>query len=330
MVSTNKKTCLLICILTGMAVIGSIIAISFGAKQIPLHVIYDSIFHYEDILDMQLVRDVRIPRVICTAIIGGILGISGAMMQGVTRNPIAEPSIMGISQGAMLAVAASNDLPGVLGVTGNMKAAFLGATVSGILVLLFSMKNVSNANLSKLLLAGTALSTFFTSIATIIALLTNQSQSLAFWVAGGFRSATWDSVKLAMVFGIVTMVLSLTLAGRINIVNLGEEVAVGLGENPAKVRMFTFLLIIPMCAVSVAVGGTIAFVGLIVPHMVRSIVGADYRKIMPISILAGATLLIWADVAARLINMPYETPIGLFTSMIGVPFFLFLVRKERS
>ena len=145
-----------------------------------------------------------------------------------------------------------------------------------------------------------------------------------------FCSLSWSMVKLAMVFGIVTMVLSLTLAGRINIVNLGEEVAVGLGENPAKVRMFTFLLIIPMCAVSVAVGGTIAFVGLIVPHMVRSIVGADYRKIMPISILAGATLLIWADVAARLINMPYETPIGLFTSMIGVPFFLFLVRKERS
>lgn len=330
MEQSKKKTYLLICILTGLAIIGGFIAISFGAKQIPLRVIYDSIFHYEDVLDMQLVRDVRIPRVICTAIVGGILGISGAMMQGVTRNPIAEPSIMGISQGAMLAVAISSSFPGVLGVTGNMKAAFIGAALSGTLVLLFSIKNVNHANLSKLLLAGTALSTFFISIATIIALLSNQSQSLAFWVAGGFRSATWDSVKLAATVGVFTVILALTLSGRINIVNLGEEVAVGLGENPAKIRMYTFLLLIPMCAVSVAVAGTIVFVGLIVPHFVRSIVGADYKKIMPVSILAGATLLIWADAAARLVNIPYETPVGLFTSMIGVPFFLYMVRKERG
>lgn len=326
----NKKTCLFIGILTGLAIIGGIIAISCGAKQIPLRVIYDSIFHYEDVLDMQLVRDVRIPRVICTAIIGGILGVSGAMMQGVTRNPIAEPSIMGISQGAMLAVAIVNAMPGIFGLSGNMKAAFIGAAISGTLVLLFSMRNVSSVNLSKMLLAGTAISTFFISLATVIALLSNQSQNLAFWVAGGFRSATWASVRLSLIVGGITVILALMLSGRINIVNLGEEVAVGLGENPAKVRIYSFLILIPMCAVSVAVAGTIGFVGLIVPHFVRSIVGTDYRKIMPVSLLAGATLLIWADVAARLVNLPYETPVGLFTSMIGVPFFLYMVRKEKG
>lgn len=279
---------------------------------------------------MQLVRNVRIPRVICTAIVGGLLGVSGAMMQGVTRNPIAEPSIMGISQGAMLAVAVVNVMPGIFGITQTMPAAFLGASISGLFVLLLSMQNVSNANLSKMLLAGTAISTFFISIATVLALLTNQSQNLAFWVAGGFRSVTWGSVKLALAVGGISTILALFLSGRINIVNLGEEVAVGLGEKPAKVRTYTFLLLIPMCAVSVAVAGTIGFVGLIVPHVVRGIVGTDYRKIMPVSMLAGATLLIWADVAARLVNQPYETPIGLFTSMMGVPFFLYLVRKEKG
>ena len=327
---SNKKTWLILSLLTGMAIIGVIIAVSCGAKSISLRVIYDSIFHYEDVLDMQLVRDVRIPRVICTAIIGGILGVSGAMMQGVTRNPIAEPTIMGISQGAMLAVAVVNAMPGVFGVTGNLKAAFIGAAVSGILVLLFSMNNVSEANLSKLLLAGTAISTFFTSLATIIALLSNQSQNLAFWVAGGFRGVTWNSVKLALIVGGITTVLALMLSGRINVVNLGEEVAVGLGENPVRVRVYTFLLLIPMCAVCVAVSGVIGFVGLIVPHVVRRVVGTDYRKIMPVSMAAGAVLLIWADIAARMVNLPYETPIGLFTSMIGVPFFLYLVRKERG
>lgn len=309
---------------------GTFIAISFGAKNIPLRVIYDSIFHYEDVLDMQLIRDVRIPRVICTAIIGGLLGLSGAMMQGVTRNPIAEPSLMGISQGAMLAIAILNAVPSLMGLMGTMAAAFIGATISGILVLLFSMKNTRTMNLSKLLLAGTALSTFFVSIATIVALLTNKSQNLAFWVAGGFRSVTWDSVWLALIVGLITSVLAFCLSGRINIVNLGEDVAIGLGENPAKVRIYVFLLIIPMCAVSVAVAGTIGFVGLIVPHFVRTIVGSDYRKIMPISFLAGSTLLIWADAAARLVNQPYETPVGLFTSLIGVPFFLIMVRKERG
>lgn len=326
----NRKAGLFISILVGVAVIGSVIAISCGAKQIPLRVIYDSIFHFKEELDMQLIRDVRIPRVICSAFVGGLLGVTGAMMQGVTRNPIAEPSIMGISQGAMLAVAILKAMPGVFGITSTMSAAFLGATVSGILVLLFSLKNVHNANLSKMLLAGTAISTFFISIATILALLTNQSQNVAFWVAGGFRSVTWNSVRLVLVVGVICVILSMLLAKRINIVNLGEDVAVGLGENPVKVRVFTFLLLIPMCAVSVAVAGTIAFVGLIVPHIVRRVVGTDYRKIIPISFLAGAALLIWADVAARLINQPYETPVGLFTSLLGVPFFLYMARKEKS
>lgn len=326
----NKKTSLFIGALVGMAIIGSIIAISFGAKQISLRVIYDSIFHFEETLDMQLIRNVRIPRVICSAIVGGILAVAGAMMQGVTRNPISEPSIMGVSQGAMLAVAIHKAMPGVFGIQSTMIAALIGAMISGGLVLIFSMKNVQNANLSKLLLAGTAISTFFISISTVIALVTNQSQNLAFWVAGGFRSVTWNSVYLVAGIGGVCFVFSILIAKRINVVNLGEEVAVGLGENPVKVRIYTFILLIPMCAVSVAVAGTIGFVGLIVPHIVRKIVGGDYRRILPVTFLCGATLLIYADAAARLIHQPYETPVGLFTTILGVPFFLYMARKERG
>lgn len=313
-----------------MAILGSFIAISFGAKQIPLQVIFDSIFHYEEVLDMQLVRNVRIPRVICTIMVGGILGVSGAMMQGVTRNSIAEPSLMGISQGATLSVAIATAIPNFFWFGGRMTAAFIGALCSGLFVLFFSMQNARNMSLSRLLLAGTAMSTFFLSMATVIALITNQSQSLAFWVAGGFRSVSWSSVWLVGSIGGISVILAFFLSKRINLVNLGEDVAIGLGEKPARVRTYVFLLIIPMCAVSVAVAGSISFVGLIVPHVVRKLVGVDYRKIMPLSFLAGATLLVWADVAARLVNQPYETPVGLFTALIGVPFFLYMVRKERG
>ena len=165
-------------------------------------------------------------------------------------------------------------------------------------------------------------------MATVIALLTNKSQNLAFWISGGFRATTWESVQLVIIVGGIATIISLFLAPKINIVNLGEDVCIGLGQNPVRIRMQTLLLIIPMCAVCVAVAGNIAFVGLIVPHIVRKILGQDYRVIMPVSFLCGATLVIWADVLARLVNQPYETPIGLFTSLIGVPLFIWMVRKE--
>ena len=324
----NKKTFILVLGCSIVAIIGLIVAICAGAKSIPLQTVWDSIFHYEDVLDMQLVRDVRIPRAISTAFVGGLLGITGAMMQGVTRNPVAEPSLMGITQGATFAIALLGMSSSLYGLLGNTLAAFVGAIISGLLVLAFSMRSARNMNMSRLLLAGTALSTFFISMATVIALLTNKSQSLAFWITGGFRAVTWNSVMLLLIVGGMTTIIALFLAPKINIVNLGEDVCIGLGENPVKIRMITLLLIIPMCAVCVAVAGNIAFVGLIVPHIIRKLLGTDYRVIMPVSFLGGAMLVIWADVLARLVNQPYETPIGLFTSLVGVPLFIWMVRKE--
>ena len=320
-------TLLLFCLLGGA---GLIITITSGAKSIPLKTVWDSIFHYEEVLEMQLVRDGRLPRALCTALIGGFLGISGAIMQGVTRNPVAEPSIMGITQGATLAVAITSVTPGLYGLFGNTLSALIGAGFSGFLVLLFSMQNARNMNLSRLLLAGTALSTFFLSMASIVALLFNKSQELAFWVSGGFRTASWQSVWLLLGVGGVCTLLALSLSQRINIASLGEDVAIGLGENPPKVRFYALLILIPLCGISVAVAGNIAFVGLIVPHIIRRLLGHDYRYILPFSFVAGSVLVIWADLAARLVSQPYETPVGLFTSLIGVPFFLWLVRRGNS
>ncbi|WP_310602792.1 FecCD family ABC transporter permease [Anaerosporobacter sp.] len=324
----SKKKVILIGLCSITAIVGLLVAICAGAKQIPLQTVWNSIFRFEEILDMQIVRDVRMPRAICTALVGGILGVAGAMMQGVTRNEVAEPSLMGITQGATLAIALVGASSSIYGLLGNTIAAFIGAMVSGLFVLGFSMKNARNMNISRLLLAGTALSTFFISMATVIALLTNKSQSLAFWISGGFRAVNWDSVRLVLVVGGIATGIALFFAPKINIVNLGEDVCIGLGENPVKIRMITLLLLIPMCAVCVAVAGNVSFIGLIVPHIVRKMFGQDYRKVMPISFLFGATLVIWADVLARLVNQPYETPIGLFTSLVGVPLFIWMIRKE--
>lgn len=279
---------------------------------------------------MMLIRDVRIPRALAVLFTGGILGVTGAMIQGVTRNPIAEPSILGVSQGATLVIAIFY-ATGIAITTQNiMIASFIGAFFSGIIVLGFISKKASNNSITKILLAGTAMSTFFISLTTVIGLLTNQSQMIGFWVSGGFRNASWADVKLVLFVGIIGLSIAILFSQKINILNLGDDVAIGLGENPEKIRFITLMVMIPMCAAAVAVGKNIAFLGLIVPQIVRKLLGEDYRKNIPCSFLLGAVFLTYADIAARMIFSPYETPIGVFTALIGIPFFISVARKERG
>jgi iron complex transport system permease protein len=277
-----------------------------------------------------LVRDVRIPRALSVLFTGGILGVTGAMIQGVTRNPIAEPSILGVSQGATLVIAIFYALGITISTRNVMIASFIGALITGLIVLAFISKKANNNSIAKILLAGTALSTFFISLTTIVGLLSNQSQMIGFWVSGGFRNAGWADFKLVFFVGVIGLIIAILLSAKINILNLGDDVAIGLGENPEKIRFATLMVMIPMCAAAVAVGKNIAFVGLIVPQIVRKILGEDYRKNIPCSFLVGAVLLTYADIAARMLLDPYETPIGVFTALIGIPFFISLVRKERG
>lgn len=311
-----------------LLVVGLILAVRLGSVHISFSDIWNSVFNYSETLEYMLVRDVRIPRALSVLMTGGILGVVGAMIQGVTRNPIAEPSVLGISQGSTLIIAIFY-VAGI-GVTtkSNMLAAFLGAFITGIMVLFFISKKANNNSITKIILAGTAISTFFISLTTIIGLLSNQAQMIGFWVSGGFRNASWTDFKLVSVVGVLGLVLAIYLAPKINILNLGDDIAIGLGENPEKIRFFTLMIMIPMCAAAVAVGKNIAFVGLIIPQIVRKILGEDYRKNIPCSFLLGAVLMTYADIAARMLFAPYETPIGIFTAIIGVPFFISVARKE--
>ncbi len=312
-----------------LTITGILIALVAGAKNLELATVLKSFYAYEEELDFQLVRDVRLPRALCAALVGAVLGVTGAIMQGVTRNPISEPSIMGITQGATLAIAISYISSPVRGILGNMGAAFMGAFLSGSFVLFFSLQKTRKLNPSRLVLAGTALSTFFISLASAIGLLTNMSQNLVFWISGGFRTASWSGVCLIGSIGILGIFFSILIAPKINTVNLGDDVAIGLGVNPTKVKVICFILLIPMCAAAVAVAGNVSFVGLIIPQIAQKLVGQDYKHTIPCSAGLGAVLLTYSDLGARMINVPYETPVGLFTAFIGVPFFLVLLRKEK-
>lgn len=327
---TTKHTVLFVICAVCILVPGVFLAISLGALTTGLADIWNGIFHNSGSLTDLLIRDVRLPRVICVLVTGGILGLTGAMMQGVTRNPVAEPSLLGISQGATLAVAFFYAAGIGTGTASVMTAALLGAFLSGAVVIAFTMRNPANMSVARLLLSGTAMSLFFTALTTLAGLLSNQAQMIAFWVSGGFRSASWMDVKIIVPAGIAGFAAAIVLASKINILSLGDDVATGLGENPKAVRLITIGLLIPLCAAAVVVGKTIGFVGLIVPQTVRLIVGEDYRNIIPCSFLSGAVLLTYADVAARMLFAPYEIPVGIFTALLGVPFFLYMAGKERG
>lgn len=330
MKQSNKLTSIFICTSLLLLIGGLILAVRLGSVPINFQDIWDSIFNYSETLELMLVRDVRIPRALAVLFTGGILGVTGSMIQGVTRNPIAEPSILGVSQGATLVIAIFYAMGIGINTGSVMIAAFIGALATGLIVLSFISKKANNNSLTKILLAGTAMSTFFVSLTTVIGLLSNQSQMIGFWVSGGFRNASWADFRLVFIVGTIGFILAMLLSPSINIVSLGDDVAIGLGQNPEKIRFRTLMLMIPMVAAAVAVGKNIAFVGLIVPQIVRKLLGEDYRRNIPCSFLLGAVLLTYADILARMLMEPYEMPIGIFTAIIGIPFFIAIARKERG
>lgn len=330
--SKKVKTFLLILISLILLVIGMGISLYIGTKAIDFSTIIRSIFTNDNTLESNIIRDVRIPRVLAAVMVGGFLSVSGAIMQGITRNPIAEPSVMGITQGATFSIAIASIIQKIvpeisIRSTAIMFFAFIGASISGLLVYFFSSKRGRKSDPVKLALAGTALGTLFISLAMGSAMYFNLSQELSFWIAGGLASTKWQGVIMLFVFGCIGMIGAFIMAPKVTILSLGEEVAIGLGQRTNLIRFICIIIVIILTGASVAVAGNIVFVGLIVPEIARGIVGSDYKYIIPSSLILGAVLLVYSDIIARIINPPYETPIGSLTALIGVPIFIYLVRK---
>ena len=335
MKKVNRKKAAYILMFVGIVLllVGIVISISLGAKNIDLSTIVNSIFHDNNDINTKIIRDVRMPRAIAAALVGGFLAVAGAIMQGITRNPIAEPSVMGITQGAtfMIAVAlvVQRMFPNlIISSFAMMMFAFAGASISGLLVYFVSSRSMRKVDPVKLALAGTALGTLLISLAMGISMYFNLSQQLTFWISGGVTGAKWSSITLLAIIGGAALIGAILMAPKITILSLGEEIAIGLGQKTNKIRFISILLVILLTGASVSVAGNIVFVGLIIPQIVRGIVGADYKYIIPSSMVFGSVLLVYSDILARMINPPYETPIGSLTALLGVPVFIYLVRKD--
>lgn len=331
----NRKTATCLLMLVGfiLLIVGIVTSVSLGARNIDLSTIINSILHDSNDINTKLIRDVRIPRAIAAALVGGFLAVAGAIMQGITRNPIAEPSVMGITQGATFMIAVAFVLQRIypnliINSFSMMMFAFVGASISGLLVYFVSSRRIRKVDPVKLALAGTALGTLLISLAMGISMYFNLSQQLSFWISGGLTSAKWEGVRLLAILGGIGLIGAIFLSPKITILSLGEEVAIGLGQKTNQVRFISIVLVILLTGVSVSVAGNIVFVGLIIPQIAKAIVGADYKYIIPSSMVLGAVLLVYSDILARMINPPYETPIGSLTALLGVPMFIYLVRKD--
>ncbi|ART75424.1 FecCD family ABC transporter permease [Sutcliffiella horikoshii] len=304
-------------------------SISFGAAEIDLKTVWEGVFQYDSSLTThQIIQELRMPRALAAAIVGAFLAVSGAIMQGMTRNPLASPSIMGISAGSAFMIAiAFAFFPGTT-YLGLMGMSFIGAGLAAAIV--FGIGAFSKGGLTpvKLALAGTAVGALLSSISSAIAIHYNVAQDMSFWYAGGVAGTKWISIQLLIPIALIGIGLAMVLSRSITVLSLGDDVAKGLGQKTGLVKVFGTVVVLLLTGAAVSVAGTIGFIGLVIPHITRFLVGMDYRWIIPCSAILGALLLVLADLGARMVNPPFETPVGAITALIGVPFFLYLARNE--
>lgn len=334
MKSKNKyiKSYLFLSVMTVMLLGGIFLSISIGAKSISLSTIWEALVQYNPSNGQHIiVRTLRMPRVIVALVVGASFAVSGALMQAITRNPMASPSILGINAGAGLGLAIAMVVLPSASFNETVLFSFAGAAVASLFI--FGMTSISKAGSSPLRLAlvGTAITALFNAFSQAIAVYFNISQELTFWNAGGVSGVRPEQALLILPWTVIGLLLALSIARSVTLLSLGEEVAVGLGGKTRYIKIIAAIAVLILTGSSVAIVGPIGFVGLVVPHAVKFIVGVDYRKVIPFSMLTGALLVLIADIISRSINPPFETPIGAITALIGVPFFIYLaIRKGKS
>ena len=273
----------------------------------------------------------RIPRTVLAVLVGAALGLSGGVMQGVTRNPLADPSILGVNMGASLAVVGGIAWFGLSTATGYIWTAIGGAAVAAVFVYTIGSLGRGGASPLKLALAGAATSAALVSFITAIALpRADISATIRSWQIGGVGGASFDSIVQMLPFLVVGFAICLLSARSLNALALGDDLAAGLGERVAVVRGLAALGAVLLCGASTAIAGPIGFVGLVVPHLCRLLVGVDQRWLLPFSALTGASLLVVADVAGRIAARPSELDVGIITALIGAPVFIAIVRRQRG
>jgi iron complex transport system permease protein len=310
-------------------IISFMLSVALGQTPIPLQTTVDAFLNYdESITEHIIIMTSRISRAVVATVIGASLAIAGALMQALTRNPLASPDIFGINAGALFFIVFAVTFLPLSSLTHYMWVGFIGAGVAGVMVYVLGSIGRDGLSPIKIVLAGAAITALFVSLTQGLLVIDEQNLAgIMFWLAGSVSGRTMDMLLPVLPFMVAGTVLALFLGRSINILMSGDDVAKGLGQRTIFIKLLMGIVIIFLAGGSVAIGGAIGFIGLIIPHMVRGLIGIDYRWIIPHCALFGASLLLLADVASRFMIMPQEMPIGVTTALIGTPFFIYIARR---
>lgn len=304
-----------------------IVSLVFGAADTSLKEVWSALSTDLKTDTLIMIREIRLPREVAAMFVGAGLSVAGAIMQGVTRNPLADPSILGLTAGANAALALTIALVPTANYFIIMLACFIGAGIGTILVISIGSAKKGGFSPLRIVLAGAAVSAFLYAVADGIGLYFNISKDVSMWSAGGIIGTTWAQLQVIVPFIIIGILVSLFLSRQLTILSLNEEIAIGLGQKITLIKVFLFIIVTMLAGASVALVGNLAFLGLMIPHIVRAIVGTDYRFILPMSAVAGATFMMFADTLGRNLNAPFETPVPAIVAILGLPFFLFIIHK---
>lgn len=317
--------------LAASAVLAVLLSIRFGPVPLTSSEAWAAIRGTGDPVHSEIVRDFRLPRALLGLLVGGGLAMAGATFQALLRNPLAEPYILGVSGGA--AVGAVAVLALGLASSGSWAlpvAAFGGALLAVVLVFGVASSADRRMDVRVLLLAGVVVGAFFTAIIALILAVSDATtvQGAVLWMMGSLAGTGWREVAVAAIYTVPAALLLLALARPLNVMAIGEDTARYLGTDVERVKRIAYAVASLITAAGVAVAGIIGFVGLIVPHGIRIVIGSDYRSLLPLSFLAGGAFLVVADLASQLALAPVTIPVGVVTALVGVPLFLVLLRRS--
>jgi iron complex transport system permease protein len=343
-----QKNHVFLLLLTGLgilALLSMLLAVGLGTVKIPPDIAYkiiayklfhlniDNVMSQVSPAHMDIIWQIRLPRVILSAVVGAGLAMCGTVMQASVQNPLAEPYILGISAGASLGATFSiliGSASGLFFGLGTAFWAFIGALGASFFVLVLSGIG-GRMSTVKMVLSGSIASALFIALSNLLIYISNDAEgirSVTFWNMGSLAAAKWDNLMLPVVGVTLCCLFFLFQSRTLNTLLLGEEAAITLGINLTKIRRIYMIITALITGLIVSVCGIFGFVGLVIPHVVRGLVGSDHRRLMPGTILIGAIFLTWADVLARIILKSGELPIGIITALVGAPFFMYILFKQ--
>jgi iron-siderophore transport system permease protein len=305
-------------------------SLSLGSLAVGFGDVVGAFTAYDGSDAQAIVRDLRVPRTELGLLVGAALGAAGALMQGTTRNPLAEPGILGINAGAAFAVVAAISFLGVTSVAANVAFALVGAGVSAVLVLVLGGSGRGGPTPVRLALAGAVLTALLVSLTSAVLVFDAQTlDEFRFWIVGSIAGREAGVTLSVLPVVAAGLVVALSAGRSLNALALGDDVARSLGQHVARARATSSVGFALLAGGAVAAAGPVGFVGLAVPHVARAVVGSDYRWIVPYSMVLGAGLLLAGDVLGRVVARPAELEVGIVTALLGAPFFVWLVRRHR-